>query len=75
MKTPVNSLKEHGYLVLNSDIFTEVAAEIQLYADRNSLMSKPYGTEPVRYLTEVSKMDSVKRLLNSVDLYSKRWKD
>ena len=70
MKTPVNSLKEKGYLVLNSDIFSEVAAEIQLYADLNSLMSKPYGTEPVRYLTEVSKMDSVKRLLNSVDLYS-----
>ena len=44
--------------MLNSDIFSEVAAEIQLYADLNSLMSKPYGTEPVRYLTEVSKMDS-----------------
>ena len=70
MKTPLNSLKKNGYLVLNSDIFSEVAAEIRLYADKHSLMNKPYGSEPIRYLTEVSKMLSVKRLLNSVDLYS-----
>ena len=64
----LHSLRERGYVSIESSLFTDLASEIYAYCSKANFLVPSYQNKSILYLEDILSFDSVRNIVSSKDL-------